>query len=563
VSFRGQDGNSVDRLTDHDSQVSTYSFEHHRKTSQVRLLDIETQHTELLYEDATYSEPTWIEEDRILLLKNSEKGSWTKLLLADVSKPGAEPKEIACFAGALSGLKLCRLSKHKVAFAITALATPKGKLYNPDLDKDSRSTGKVFSSLFVRHWDSYVTENTKAIWYGCLETHKHGYNLSTPDLVNALAGTKLQSPVPPFGGAGDFDIGPKGIAFVSRDPDLIPALYTKSDVYFVPLSTFTEQRPKPQLIKTGRLQGYAGSPTFSPDGRALAFTKMRSRQYESDKTRLMIVPDISDLSAVQEFYETEDGEGGWDARPESIVWSEDGTELYVTAEQCGRGMLWKLPSAPEKATDMPDCLLSDGTVTEVHRMCPDAPRLLISGSTLVDNSWYASLEPSRKGFRILSSNSKQGKSFGLSKSQCDEIWFKGAGDYQVHALVMKPSHFDDSKKYPLAFLIHGGPQGAWLDSWSTRWNPAVFAEQGYVVVCPNPTGSTGYGMSLQNGIRNDWGGRPYDDLVNCFEHIETKMPYVDVEKAVALGASYGGYMISTSIKSPSYLSCIFRPEPQH
>ncbi|KAK3366453.1 Alpha/Beta hydrolase protein [Podospora didyma] len=120
----------------------------------------------------------------------------------------------------------------------------------------------------------------------------------------------------------------------------------------------------------------------------------------------------------------------------------------------------------------------------------------------------------------------------------------GDGDYDVHALVMRPSNHDPKKKYPLCFLIHGGPQGAWGDGWSTRWNPAIFAEQGYVVVSPNPTGSTGYGMSLQNGIKGNWGGRPYNDLVKCFEYIEKEMPFVDTDRGVALGASYGGYMIN-------------------
>ena len=115
---------------------------------------------------------------------------------------------------------------------------------------------------------------------------------------------------------------------------------------------------------------------------------------------------------------------------------------------------------------------------------------------------------------------------------------------------MKPSHFDKTKKYPLAMLIHGGPQSAWTDDWSTRWNPAIFAEQGYVVVSPNPTGSTGYGQDHVDAITNNWGGTPYQDLVKCFEYLEKEMEYVDTDRAVALGASYGGYMISESVPLP-------------
>lgn len=110
--------------------------------------------------------------------------------------------------------------------------------------------------------------------------------------------------------------------------------------------------------------------------------------------------------------------------------------------------------------------------------------------------------------------------------------------------MVKPSTFDPSKKYPLAYLIHGGPQGAWNDQWSTRWNPAVFAEQGYVVITPNPTGSTGYGQAFTDAIKESWGGRPYEDLVAGFEYIKSNLSYVDTDRAVALGASYGGYMMN-------------------
>lgn len=145
----------------------------------------------------------------------------------------------------------------------------------------------------------------------------------------------------------------------------------------------------------------------------------------------------------------------------------------------------------------------------------------------------------------VSSTAHSGSLFGLSRNQVDDVWYDGAfSGQQIHALMVRPSDFDPKKKYPLAYLIHGGPQGAWNDSWSTRWNPAIFAEQGYVVVCPNPTGSTGYGTALTDAIQGQWGGTPYQDLVKGFEHLEKEYEYIDTDRAVALGASYGGYMIN-------------------
>ncbi|KAK1999173.1 prolyl oligopeptidase [Colletotrichum falcatum] len=523
--------------------VSTYSFDSHSKTSQIRVLDVESGHSTLLYEEASYSDATWISDREILLLRSGDKGA-TSLLLGDVTRPSVVTR-IGHFEGSLSNLKAKPLSDGEVAIAVCVLTTPGGDMYNPAAQKKQYTTGKIYSSLFVRHWDSWVSENQNSIWYGLLKKEDETYKLADPGLVNALKGSKLQSPVPPFGGAGDFDIGKNGIVFVARDPEISPAIYTKTDLYFVPLKSFTEAKPPvPQVVKTSKLRGYSASPVFSRDGSKIAFTRMKSDQYETDKPRLMLVPNVFDLASVQEFYQTDDGAGGWDARPEWITWSKDDSELYVSAEEHGHAKLWKLPSTPHDAKDLPLAIYGEGSVIEAKLLGDDGKKLLISTSSRVENSAYSILDPVSNEADLVSSSSKHGKSFGLSQSQCDEFWFKGAEGYDVHALVLKPSNFDENKKYPLAFLVHGGPQAAWTDSWSTRWNPAIFAEQGYIAVMPNPTGSTGYGQQHTDNIQNEWGGRPYVDLVKCFDHIEKNIPYIDSGNAVALGASYGGYMIN-------------------
>ncbi|KAI0135545.1 dipeptidyl peptidase [Daldinia grandis] len=523
--------------------VSQYSFETHSKDYAIKVLDIKSHESTQLFDNPTLTEPTWISETEFILIKNDDNRS--SLLVADATKPGSEPYEVAAFNTSISNIKTRDLGNGTVAFAATAPTTSSGELLNSEDEKKPLSSGKVYTSLFVRHWDSYVSKHRQGLFYGALKKGGKYWTLQDRNLINALAGTKLECPVPPFGDASDYDIGKEGIVFVSKDPELNPALWTKTDLYYVPLKTFTEAKPPhPQVVKTGALQGYAGVPVFSHDGTRVVFKRMRSRQYESDKWRLLLIPDIKDLSNVQEFYKTEDGEGGWDLRPEGIVWSNDDKELYVTAEKEGRQILFKLPSSPLEAKELPQPLTKDGAVTDFHNLSQSDGSLFLTSSSLVDNSSYSVIDPESKELGLISSSSKEGKSFGLTKGQVDEFWFKGAGDYQAHALVVKPSNFDPSKKYPLAFLIHGGPQGAWGQSWSTRWNPAVFAEQGYVAVMPNPTGSTGYGQRFTDGIAQDWGGRPYNDLVNCFEHISDNIPYVDTDNAVALGASYGGYMIN-------------------
>lgn len=413
----------------------------------------------------------------------------------------------------------------------------------------------------MRQWDSWLGEERNALWYGRLQRAaattgqgKGGFSLAAGrGLTNVLAGTGLESPVPPFGGTGDFDVGREGVVFVARDPECRPAAsYTKSDVWFVPLERFDEDpAPGPRRVATAGLEGYSGSPRFSHCGRRVAFTRMRARQYESDKTRLVVVEDVTAEGELvgREVHEGNGGEGRWDAKPDAVVWGRDDGEVFVTAEEKGRVKVWRVDL---DGKNLPKALTAEGSVGSIAVLDDGVEgkgsgKLFLGGSSLVDSSVYSILDPETGELQVVSSASKNGKTFGLSKAQFDEIWSPGAGgDYDVHSLVMKPSHFDEKKKYPLAFFIHGGPQGEWMDAWSTRWNPAIFAEQGYVVVCPNPTGSSGYGMTLQDGITEQWGGRPYNDLVNCFEWISDNMPYVDTQNAVALGASYGGYMISQS-----------------
>jgi dipeptidyl aminopeptidase/acylaminoacyl peptidase len=193
----------------------------------------------------------------------------------------------------------------------------------------------------------------------------------------------------------------------------------------------------------------------------------------------------------------------------------------------------------------PRRLTDEGYIIDVAPLSTNSNLLLVSSNSLVDNSTYTIVDPSGESASVVvSSNSRAGSMFGLSPDQVSSIWWKGANDHPVHAWMVRPSFFRADQKYPLAYLVHGGPQDTWKDQWSTRWNPALFAEQGYVVILPNPTGSIGYGQAFTDAIRNEWGGLPYEDLARGFDFIEAELSFVDTSRAVALGASYGGYMMN-------------------
>jgi len=526
--------------------VSTYSFESHNKNSEIRVLDTSNGRSTLITNEEKASEPNWLGDgNKLVWLKEGGKGV-TQLIVGDVDTVG-ETYVAATVLGPISNLKLKAVADGKLAVAVTGKAKPDGELYNPESEPKKHTSGLVYDSLMVRHWDKYVTRNKNTIWTGILYKLEGKYSLS--DLTNPLKGTGLESPIAPFGGLDHFDVSSTGIVFVAKDPTLDPALNTKCNFYFVPLGTFSvsSHSGRPQKVEIEGFEGACSSPVFSPDGQAAAFLQMKQNGYESDKTRVFLVPDLSKLSAVTEVLKSNDGKGAWDRSPGTVTFSGDGKSLYVQAEDKGRGLLYKLdiPATPADQASIPEPLTENGYISNVRPLSASSTDLFISKTDLIDNSVYEILDPANPSeTRLVSSNSRNGSSFGLSKDQISDIWFQGSGDYKVHAWVIKPSNFSSDKKYPLAYLIHGGPQGAWGDQWSTRWNPAVFAEQGYVVITPNPTGSTGYGQAFTDAITKSWGGLPYEDLVNGFEYIKENLPYVDTTRAVALGASYGGYMMN-------------------
>lgn len=398
-------------------------------------------------------------------------------------------------------------------------------------------------------------------------------------LKNALKGSKLESPIDPFGGKDHFDISKNGLVFTAKAPDLNPALHTTTHIYvaaapkfWADLDSSEEDVANIQQVELAKAHGFEGactSPVWSHSGKMIAFLGMKTDGYESDKNQAFIIHDYNQLqNAPTLLYASKDGKGIWDRSPQSISWSPNDWHLYFTAEDHGRGSLFHAgpPARAGEDSPLPTVLVKGGNVADVKVL--KSGDLFISSNSLIENSLYSfipvsdhknhantyslpvsddSSESDSNGpfTRYISSNTRSGSMFGLSRSQISEIHWDGAAkNTSVHAWIVKPSNFSSDKKYPLAYLIHGGPQGAWEDSWSTRWNPAVFAEQGYVVICPNPTGSTSYGQAFTDAIQGQWGGLPYQDLVLGFDWIKNNLSYVDTTRSVALGASYGGYMMN-------------------
>ncbi|KAF2013204.1 dipeptidyl-peptidase 5 precursor [Aaosphaeria arxii CBS 175.79] len=542
--------------------VSTYSFSKHSKKSEIRLLDVDKQETITVTSDSGAGDVKWLDDDLIVVLFSKEDGT-TSVTVGKPTNFSDSNYTAGTIEGPVGDLKVISLDNGDYAFAVSGKADPDGKLVNPQKAKKRHTTGRLYNSMFVRHWDHYVTENKNSIWLSKLAKDDKG-KFKLGKVRNALKSTTLESPIDPFGGTDHFDIGPIGLVYTSKDPELDPALHTKTNIYLLSANDFwedstSEASSTPIKINIDGFEGASTNPVFSPKGTSFAFLSMKTDGYESDKNQIFIVPDVQNPSWVIQALPSKDGKGLWDRSPSSIIWSYDGSSpLYLLAEDHGRGCLfasnWQGPGLTE-----PKMVVKGGAISDVRPL--KNGELFISSSSLIDSSLYSVLpanghagehvlslphdDQQTNTTRYLSSQTRNGSTFGLKRRQIDEIHWPGAAENtSVQAWVVKPSDFSSDKKYPLAYLIHGGPQGAWEDSWSTRWNPAVFAEQGYVVVTPNPTGSTGFGQDFTDAIKGQWGGLPYEDLVKGFDWIKENLDFVDTNRAVALGASYGGFMMN-------------------
>lgn len=466
-------------------------------------------------------------------------------------------------SGPVSNLKIHVLEDGKALVAFSGKSNPDGSLYNPKDVGKPHSTGRIYDSLFVRHWDSYVEPQRNTVWTALLQ--KIPSNVTARDGRWSLLGVinmlqrfpQLETPMPPFGGTDHFDITDNLVVMVSKDPNLNPATHTSCIIYVMrvpnPMSV-EENIAEPLMIKPeGRADwGAATSVVFSPDSNVLAYLLMNEDGYESDQNHVHLVRlREASTTAYSQKLHIADGAKEWDRSPSSLMFSADGTKLFATAEDVGTVSLFEFDLTPWLSSGSnqvhPRKLTFQGSISDVSYASFLSPKLFISSSSFTDSSLYYTINPTGPNLdtTTISSLTNNGATFGLSPSQISDLWWPGAKSYRVHAWLIKPSFFKPGNRYPLAYLIHGGPQGAWNDQWSTRWNPALFAEQGYIVVCPNPSGSTGYGQELTDSIRENWGGLPYQDLVKGFEYIESELSDgVDTSRAVALGASYGGYMMN-------------------
>jgi dipeptidyl aminopeptidase/acylaminoacyl peptidase len=379
--------------------------------------------------------------------------------------------------------------------------------------QEAKVHGRIADRLLFRHWTSWKDGTRTHIW------KLPAAGGSPVDL------TPGDHDAPPFSiaGSSDWDVSPDGKDLVyASNGAKVEALSTNADLWLVP---FTGGSPR-NLTESN--PAFDGTPRFSPDGRWIAYRSQKRPGFESDRFRLMLY----DRGTGQIRPLTE----GFDYWVDDFRWASDSKSIVFTAQVRGKEALYRVD-----LTGKPPSLVWTGGAVAGLEVGPRG-RVYLGASTLSRAAEIWSV--AGDGGAPTAVTHLNDALFGeLALGEISERFTRASDGKSLQAWVVKPPFFDPEKKYPAVFFVHGGPQGAWVDGWSYRWNPEVWAAYGYVVYAANPRGSTGFGQGFVDAISGDWGGQVYDDLMRQADDLAS-LSYVDRDRIGAAGASYGGYMVN-------------------
>jgi dipeptidyl aminopeptidase/acylaminoacyl peptidase len=431
---------------------------------------------------------------------------------------GGAPVQVSAFKGDIGGFTLAPSGSEVVVWADRDLrCTDLNCAGLPE--KPKTGSARVYDQLFIRHWDTWATPGVKSRLFGFAVAGGKLAGRGVP-LEGNLVG---DAPSKPFGGGEELSFSPDGktLYFALREAGRIEPLSTNLDIFATPTNGSA-----PPVNLTDANDGMDNLPTVSPDGRTLAYFAMARPGYEADRQVLM----LRDLATGTVRPLTQN----WDRSVGSIEWAPDGRSLLVTAEDTLEQPVFSVDAATGKVTR----LTGDGSFGNVHAL-PDGGAIVTMNSIRAPDDLYR-LDPGGRVTQLTNVN-------GDLLAQLDPVTFQkfsfsGANGDTVWGWELKPAAA--TGKLPITFLVHGGPQGTFNDSWSYRWNPRVFSGPGYGVVAIDFHGSTGYGQAFTDAIHQNWGGWPLQDLQLGLAYATAHDPQLDAANACALGGSYGGYMMN-------------------
>ena len=379
-----------------------------------------------------------------------------------------------------------------------------------------KTSGRIYDRIFVRQWDT---------WKDGRRSHLFVMPAAGGKAVDVMSGMDADTPSKPFGGPEEMTFTPDGkaVIFAARDVGAEEPWSTDFDLYLAPVDG-----SEPPKCLTEKNQAWDTNPVFSPDGKALAYLAMARPGYESDRFRIILRRWPGSLERVL----AEE----WDRSPSSICFSANGNIIYTTAANTGQISLFAI----DVKTGAARTIVKEG---QAGSPSIAGERIIYGLSNLSSPVELYSVNPDGSDVRQITSINSA-KVAAARMGQYEQFTFAGWNDETVYCYVVKPIDFDPDKKYPVAFLIHGGPQGSFGNTFHYRWNPQAYAGAGYAAVMVDFHGSTGYGQAFCDSIRGDWGGKPLEDLQKGLAAALVRYPWMDGNRVGALGASFGGFMIN-------------------
>ncbi len=398
---------------------------------------------------------------------------------------------------------------------------------SPECNKEKDEAAKnnpvevrVITELMFRHWDH---------WRGEKRSHLFIYDINSKSATDLTPYSVHDVPPVDLGSSHDYAFSPEGnqVAY-TQNPDSVLAISTNNEVYILDLKNVTDGKTTPQKISVSK--GNDHGPYYSPDGKYIAFTSMKRAGFEADKLDLILYDRKSgELKNLTENFDRSVGE---------LVWSPDSKTIYFTSAN----YIWNSIFSIDIESGEIETVVKE-RVNRGIKISPDGKKLYFKQQRSTQPYELFSFDlQTRKLEQITHLNAEN--LANIKFNEIETFWNEGANGDSVQAILVKPPFFDENKKYPLIFLIHGGPQGHWTDDFHYRWNLQMFAAPGYVVVAVNPRGSVGYGQKFTDEISGDWGGKVYVDLMNSLDNALEKFDFIDTKNLFAAGASYGGFMIN-------------------
>jgi dipeptidyl aminopeptidase/acylaminoacyl peptidase len=454
--------------------------------------------------------------------------------------------------------------------ALTLADDKAGNDCNAERDKaaaESKVKAQIFTALLYRHWNHFTGPKRSHLFLVSVESGAVR-DLTPNDAHDA----------PPFslGGDGGFAIAPdsKELAF-TENPDAVPAISTSAQIYTLDL---TKPDAKPVKVSTSAAGNF--SPAYSPDGKYIAWRSQARAGYESDKFRLMVYDRAAktEKDLLKDALLPNRAPANFNNWVDEFAWVDDSHHILFVSGEKGESPIYetnitgddlhRLGKVAGEWSGLHPFLRNGTEVVVASLMRLDRPSEVALGDLVqMDDNLHVirvynadlhkpseDVTPAYMPEPVTHLNDALLAQLDLPKMQ--DFWFTAKDGVKVQGFLIRPPGFDAAKKYPVKFLIHGGPQGAWGDAWSYRWNAELFAANGYVVVMINPRGSTGYGQAFVDGVNGDWGGKPYTDLMTGLDYAEQHYAFIDKTRECALGASYGGYMANWVLGHTDRFKCI-------